>query len=69
MMMRKRVVTVIGLLYFWDFEIGEVETFSIWQGRLEVGHGFVVLDFIETPSQERIQDNDFNTFHEFNLGF
>jgi hypothetical protein len=69
MMMSDRVVTMMGLLYFWDVRRGEVETFSIWQGRLEAGHGFAGMDFIETPSQERIQDSDFSPFWEFNLGF
>jgi hypothetical protein len=62
-------MTVIGLLYFWDVSRGEVETYSIWQDRLEVGHGFADLDFTETPSQGRIQDSDFSPFREFNLGF
>ena len=54
---------------FWDVSRGEVETFSIWQGRLKVGHGFAGVDFTETPSQERIQDSGFNPFREFSLGF
>jgi hypothetical protein len=54
MMMSDRVVIVIGLLYFWDFKRGEVETFYIWKGKLEAGHGFVGLYFTETPLQERI---------------
>jgi hypothetical protein len=69
MMMINRAMTVIGLLYFWDVSRGEVETYSIWQDRLEVGHGFAGLDFTETPSQGRIQDSGFSPFREFNLGF
>ena len=34
MMMIDRVVTVIGLLGFWDDSRGEVETYSIWNDRL-----------------------------------
>jgi hypothetical protein len=49
-MMVDRVVTVIGPLYFWDVSRGEVETYSIWQERLEVGRGFAGLDLTETPS-------------------
>jgi hypothetical protein len=68
-MMVDRAVTVIGLLYFWDVSRGEVETYSIWQDRLEAGHGFAGLDLTETPSQGRIQDSGFSPFREFSLGF
>jgi hypothetical protein len=64
MMMIDTVVTVIGLLYFWDVSRGEVETYSIWWDRLsflipriEVGSGFADLDFTETPLQGMIQDS------------
>jgi hypothetical protein len=47
-MITDKVVAVIGLLYVWDVNSGEVETYSIWQDRLsfliptiEVGSGFV----------------------------
>jgi hypothetical protein len=62
-------MTMIGLLYFWGVRRGEVETYSIWQDKLEDGHGFVGLDFTETPLQGRIQDNGFSPYREFNLGF
>jgi hypothetical protein len=76
MMMIDRVMTVIGLLYFWDVSGGEVETYSIWQDRLyflipriKVGHGFAHLDFIETPLQGMIQNRGFNPFWNFILAF
>jgi hypothetical protein len=62
MMMIDRVVTVIGLLDFWDVSRGEVETYSIWKDRLsflipriEADSGFADLDFTETPLQGMIQ--------------
>jgi hypothetical protein len=75
-MMIDRVVTVIGLLYVWDVDSGEVETYSIWQDRLsflipriEVGSGFADLDFTETPLQGMIQDSGFSPFRDFIFGF
>jgi len=49
MMMINRVVIVIGLLYLWDKSIGEVENYFIWKEIIEADHGFVYLDFTETP--------------------
>jgi hypothetical protein len=69
MMMIDKVMIVIGLLYFWDVNRGEVKTYSIWKDRLEANHGFADLDFTETPSQGRIQDSVFSPFREFSLGF
>jgi hypothetical protein len=68
-MMVDRVVTVIGLLYFWDVSRGEVETYSIGKDRLEANHGLAGLDFSETLSHERIQDGGFSPFGEISLGF
>jgi hypothetical protein len=48
---------------------GEVENFSIWQGRLKANHEFVDLYFTETPSKGRIQDSGFSPFREFSFGF
>jgi hypothetical protein len=76
MMIIDRVVTMIGLLDFWDNSRGEVETYSIWQDRssfsipkIEAGSGFAELDFTETPFQGMIQDNGFSPFSDFSLGF
>jgi hypothetical protein len=68
-MMVDRAVTVIGPLYFWDVSREEVETYSIWQDRLEADRGFEGLDLTETPLQGRIQDSGFDPFWEFSLGF
>ena len=76
MMMTDRVVAVIGLLYVWDVDSGEVETYFIWQDRLyflilriEVGSGFADLDFTETPLQGMLQDCGFSPFRDFSFGF
>jgi hypothetical protein len=69
MMMIEKVVTMIGLLYFWDVSRGNVKSYYIWKDRLKVDHGFTYLDFTKTPSQGRILDSGFTPFREFNLGF
>jgi hypothetical protein len=48
-MMIEISMIVSGLLYFWDVSRGEVETYSIWQDKLEVGLGLADLDFTDTP--------------------
>jgi len=45
MMTSEKVGTMIGFIYFWDIGREEVDTFSIWQGILKVGHGFANMDF------------------------
>jgi hypothetical protein len=49
-MMIDREVVVTGMFFFWGFRRSEVETYSIWQDRLEVGHGFPRLGFNGTLS-------------------
>jgi len=49
MMMSEKVVTMIGLLYFWDIKRGEVETFSICPEKLKENNDFTNLYFTETP--------------------
>jgi len=68
-MMVDKIVTMIGLLDFWDINIGEVETYSIGKDNFEGSHGLVGLEFIETLSHERIQDGGFSPFRNINLGF
>jgi hypothetical protein len=50
MMMIDKVMIVISLLYFWDFGRGEGKNYSIWQDKLDFGHEFEDLEFIETHS-------------------
>jgi len=48
-MMVDKIVTMIHFLNFWDVGRGDVETYFSWKDRLEAGHGFADLDFIEIP--------------------
>jgi hypothetical protein len=50
MMMINIAMRMSGFIYFWDLSIGKVNTYSIWQGRLEADHGFGDLEFTEIPS-------------------
>jgi hypothetical protein len=69
MMMINRAMTMIGLLYFWDVNRGEVENYFIWKERLEEGHVFLDLYFIETPFSRRIHDGGLNPSWYIRLGF
>jgi hypothetical protein len=69
MMMINITMTVMGVLYFWDVNREEVETYTLWQDRPKVGRRFSNLDFIETNLQGRIHDVSLSPFREISLGF
>ena len=68
-MMVDKIVTMIHFLNFWDVGRGDVETYFSWKDRLEAGHGFADLDFIEIPLQWRIHDGGLRSLEDIILGF
>ena len=68
-MMIDRAMETITVIYFLDVGRGRVNTYSILQEILESNNEFAVLDFTQTPSQGRIQDDGFSPFREINLEF
>lgn len=74
-MMTNRVVTMIGLLYFWDANRGEIETYSKWRDkpsfqtpRIEVVSGFAYLGFKEITLQDMLHDSKFSLYKYFSVG-
>jgi len=65
-----RVITLFGMLYFWDASRGGVETYHISKGifclliyRIKYGSGFVDLGFTEIPLQVKILDSMFIPYY------
>jgi hypothetical protein len=76
LVMIDRFSTMICLLYFWDSNRGEVETYSRrWDKpsfhtpRIEDGSGFADLGFMEITLQDMIHENQFNPYRYFSVGF